>query len=155
MTLASTTGCPPGTLEDPERFEDAGDPTCPIGYDVPRDLFKKKCVDLCHDDNDPDAELDLETAGVASRLIGVASTDKDCGARLLIDPASPDQSFLLEKLENKSPQCGEQMPNTLKKASQGEIDCVRQWVYGLVGGGSDSGAGGTAGSAGADSGGGD
>lgn len=149
---AAIAGCPPGSLEDPERFLDGGpgggSATCPTGYDVPSDLFAKKCVDLCHDDSDPDGALDLKSADPASRMIGVPSSDGDCATRLLIDPANPEQSFLIEKLTSKSPQCGDQMPDTLTKATASEIECVRQWVYGLVGSGTDSGAGGSAGAAG-------
>lgn len=145
---AGVAGCPPGSLEDPERFLDGGagggSATCPTGYDVPKDLFAKKCVELCHDDSDPDGALDLKSANPASRMIGVASSDGDCATRLLIDPANPEQSFLIEKLTSKSPQCGDQMPDTLSKATASEIECVRQWVYGLVGGG-DSGAAGSGG----------
>ena len=38
--------------------------SAPPGYDVPKDLFAKKCVNLCHDSTEPDGELDLEKTGV-------------------------------------------------------------------------------------------
>jgi len=147
---AAVVGCPPGTLEDPDRFIDAST-TCPPGYDVPKDLFAKRCVQNCHSKKDKKGKLDLESPDVASRLIGVPSGNADCAVHLLIDPADPDQSYLLEKLEDSSPACGKQMPNTPKKATAAERDCVRQWVSGLVG--ADSGAGGAAGASASDSGG--
>ena len=64
---------------------------------------------------------------------------------MLIDPANPEQSFLIEKLTKSNPQCGEQMPNSKFRATATEIACVKLWVQSLVGSGSDSGAAGSGG----------
>ena len=153
-------GCPPGSLEDPERFLDASAPdasaSCPPGFDVEKDLFAKSCTSsLCHDDTDGGGKLNLLSPGVAARLVGVPSSDGSCGSRLLIDPTTPEQSFLLEKLTSSTPACGERMPNGPTPLPAAQIECVKVWIYGLVGSGNDSGSGGAAGGGGAtDSGGG-
>jgi hypothetical protein len=75
------------------------------------------------------ADLDLVSPCVADRLIGVAST---CNGKLLVDPARPSSSFLLEKLETTKPECGgASMPfGALLPASN--IACVTRWVNAVV-----------------------
>lgn len=136
-------GCPPGSLEDPERFRDAGAaPSCD-SFDVEKDFFQQKCVDGCHDGTSAQTTLNLSKLGVGSTLVGKNAAEPGCESRLLIDPADPDKSYLLEKLVSPTPQCGEQMPNSSDEATAAEIECVKQWIYGLVGGGpADSGGAG-------------
>jgi hypothetical protein len=150
-------GCP-GTLDDPSAFETVQLEPCPSGYDVEKDLFQSTCAaSACHDSTDAAGTLDLGSPGVASRLIGVAASDPKCKSRLLIDPNSPDKSFLIEKLEKAKPQCGVQMPNGSKPLGGDVIQCVVDWVHAHVGntdggleGGGDGEAGPEAGDAGAD-----
>ncbi len=82
LLLAVTILCTacPGTLEDPARFLGADDPAA---CDVPR-LFQQSCAGgICHSPGDPAAGLDLVSADVACRIVGVASGSpraRDCGA---------------------------------------------------------------------------
>jgi hypothetical protein len=144
--LASVTRCA-GTLEDPGRFADAGkgvaaedaggspgaasDATpaaaedvttsCP---DVPQAVFLPNCTSAgCHNAQDKEQGLDLQSPDVAARLINVSSSE---GAGLLIDPAAPASSVLYTKL-TPNPPFGAQMPT--KGALDGAtIACDLSWI---------------------------
>jgi hypothetical protein len=105
-------------------------------------IFAAKCAStVCHDSSSPQAGLDLSVANLQSVLVGVASADSDCSDRLLIDPNDVGNSFLLEKLENSVPECGDPMPygSVLPPA---DVACIRQWVESLGTGGPPTGDGG-------------
>src|SRR5688572_32827920 len=75
------------------------------------EVFGRACsAAACHDSESPTGGLDLASPDVGTRLVGVASTDPMCTDRDLVDLANPDNSFLLEKVELTSPQCGALMP---------------------------------------------
>lgn len=134
-------GCP-GTLDDPDSFRPCTAET------VPTVLFPKACGNsLCHDSSNPEAELDLRSPDVASRLVNVPSVDTACETRLLIDPNNPDNSFLIEKLTQSKPECGDPMPAAGSLSDQ-EIQCVKDWVTSVVGGSGTGGGGGSSGAAG-------
>jgi hypothetical protein len=166
-------GCP-GTLDDPDRFLDAG-PAIGVGGDggggggngtggapcgnVEQEIFLKTCAtSLCHHDGSSGKEiaggLDLTPPGVAARLVGkqpncvecLATALPECEGSLLIDPADPSASYLLQKLLRKTPLCGDQMPPPLGP-TQEMIACVEQWVRDVAntGPGGSAGAGGGAG----------
>jgi hypothetical protein len=140
--IAACAGCP-GTLEDPGRFADASDidaltPTSPLQQDaasapgtdaascpdVPTAIFETTCAKAsCHDSKDKAQGLDLQSSGVASRLVGVQATE---GSGLLIDPTWPSRSILYEKLTT-TPPFGARMPlsGSLDDAA---IACVLAWV---------------------------
>ena len=120
--LASAlSGCP-GTIEDSSRFQGS----CREAIDVPTAIFVARCGDsICHDAQNPSAELDLVSPNAERRLVGVRSTQ--CPSRLRIDRADPDQSFLLEKLERDDPECGDRMP-VGEPLTRDQIACVREWV---------------------------
>jgi hypothetical protein len=82
----------------------------------------------------PQEGLDLGSPGLAARLVGGAAKSKGCEARLLIDPSDIAKSFLLEKLETPSPECGAQMP-LVGDFSPVDLACVQSWVAALVAGG--------------------
>lgn len=134
---ALSSGCP-GELEDPQRFiVGSTSTTCETGLDVERDLFAARCgASGCHGATDPSADLDLASPGVASRLVGVASSG--CGSALLIDPANPTGGVLLDKLT--LPQCGARMPLLDDALAPDELACVRGWVAFVAGAGDGMGA---------------
>jgi hypothetical protein len=113
-------GCA-GELESPERFAD-----CAPGF--VEQLFQEGCSGGgdCHDSSEPEADLDLVTAGQGARLLGVASVQEECGGAPLIDPAGGDH-LLLQKLDD-GPPCGARMPFGEAKLSAREIECVRRWI---------------------------
>ncbi len=143
--LLSTAACP-GTLPDAAAFLDPGDAggavitpsdaaavateaaaACP---DVPT-LLAQTCGAVgCHDSTTRAEGLDLASADVASRLVGVPASE---GAGLLIDPASPAKSVIYTKLL-ASPPFGARMP-TVMALDQATILCVLEWVTAEVSGG--------------------
>lgn len=133
-----------GSLDHRERFLDGGDTgssvdtggrTCMPGYDVPRDLFARSCNNAgCHDST-ASGGLNLQSANVASRLVGVHAMTPGCTDRLLIDPADLSRSFLIVKLGTPPSMCGSRMPLGGTPLTQAEIDCVYVWAANLVGGG--------------------
>jgi hypothetical protein len=129
LTLASAlSGCP-GTIEDKSRFQGR----CRDPIDVQTEILLPRCGDsICHDAQNPEANLDLISPNVERRLVGVRATQ--CTQRLRIDPAMPELSFLLEKLERDDPECGDRMPVREQPLSRNEIACVRDWVEELAAG---------------------
>lgn len=87
--------------------------------------FKDRCaLSGCH--NDGAAQVDLESDGVESRLIGkTASATGQCEDRIFVTTdGSP--SLLVQKLED-SPPCGTKMPIGVS-LSAAEIECINDWV---------------------------
>jgi len=124
-------GCP-GAIDDPAPFVaarlDSGAPParCPEGVSVTRDLFIPHCATAgCHDTDTQLINLDLESPGVAARLIGRRAAA--CGQRALVDPNDPERSALLLKLR-AAPPCGDRMPLGTPALSNEEIACVRAWI---------------------------
>lgn len=101
-------------------------------------VFARRCgTSACHSGDLPAGGLDLKSAGLPARLVGVASTSVGCESRLLVDPSDTSKSFILEKLENTMPQCGEQMPLVGQLTGE-ELACIQTWVAAL--GSGDGGA---------------
>ncbi len=146
--IAAIAGCA-GNLEDPGRFADGGagpgaasddaasatdaalrdtgaaaTPDAAACGDVPQTVFLPSCTSAgCHNAQDKEQGLDLQSPNPASRLIGVPSSE---GQGLLIDPSSPAQSVLYTKL-SANPPFGGQMPpkGALDDAT---IACVLSWI---------------------------
>ena len=122
-------GCP-GAIDDPApfvaaRLDASASARCPDGVSVGA-LFAQRCATAgCHDATTQLINLDLQTPGVASRLIGRRAAA--CGGRSLADPADPDRSALLLKLL-PSPPCGDRMPVGSPAFSADEVACVRAWI---------------------------
>ncbi len=132
-------GCP-GTLEDKERFLVDGAMTGNGGCgDVPTRIFVPSCGGIgCHGVTAPQQGLDLESPGVAARVIGVRA--KVCSG-LLADPANPDGSLIYGKLLDPPP-CGARMPLARPSLSLADIECVKAWIVARPSGGSPGGDGG-------------
>ena len=128
-------GACPGELQDPERFVGGGGACDDL--EVEATLLPASCGGgACHGSGDSPADgLDLESAGLAGRLVGVASR---CEDRILVDPGNPEASYFLEKLK-PAPSCGAQMPLARVPLTDRELDCLTDWVVGLVGDGPDAG----------------
>jgi hypothetical protein len=139
--VAAISGCA-GTLEDPQRFLQAavesdagvaeeGQPSpasdgaaggnCP---DIPG-LFAQTCTAAsCHSSMTKSQGLDLQSPNLAMRLVGVSATE---GPGLLIDPSSPSQSILYEKLSSPPP-FGAQMPLGAAPLDSATMACVLAWI---------------------------
>jgi hypothetical protein len=129
--VAACVGCP-GSLEDPSRFSDAAG-SCP---DVPTAVFQTTCSSTsgCHSATDKQLGLDLQSPGVAARLIGVHPMG---GPGLLIDPSNPAVSVVYTKL-TATPPFGARMPFGQTPLDDATIACVLQWITVQV---TDGGAG--------------
>jgi len=127
------TGCP-GTLTDKERFlVDGGagplDATTETATgacgDVVTRIFQPQCGNTgCHGALAPQQGLDLVTAGVAARVVGVSGTE--CPGTLA-NPASPETSLLYTKLSSHPP-CGAQMPLAQPPLASADQACVLAWI---------------------------
>jgi hypothetical protein len=136
-----------GTLEDPGRFSEggtagadgggssggsdggaAGDQGAPPGDggcpDIPT-LFVSTCTASgCHNPSDKAQGLDLQSPNVATRLVGVCSTESKGE---LIDPTNPSASLIYTKL-TASPPFGARMPFLQTPLSAATIACVLTWA---------------------------
>ncbi|MEP7052450.1 MAG: hypothetical protein ABJB12_18935 [Pseudomonadota bacterium] len=143
-------GCP-GRLSDKERFlvdagdwdgdVDAGTDAC---GDVVRRIFIPSCGGTgCHSAMAPQQGLDLESPGVASRIVGVIA--KGCPVKLA-DPANPNGSLMYQKLL-PNPPCGSQMPLARAPLSDADAACVFNWIVAQGGASAGNPSGGGAGRA--------
>jgi hypothetical protein len=145
--MAVVGGCP-GSLDNKEDFLDGGLTTSsasgstgtgavdPCG-DVPADILAAKCGgNGCHGTKNPQNDLDLESPGVAARVVGVAA--KLCPGTLA-KPSDPESSILYTKLLETN-LCSSRMPLARPPLSQKEIDCVKIWI-GKQGAGTTSSSG--------------
>lgn len=76
---------------------------------------------------------DLISPGVIGRLLDVPSGI--CNGALYIDSANPAGSYMLDKIHNAMPACGEQMPYTMPVLNATQAQCVDDWVAWVAGGG--------------------
>jgi hypothetical protein len=139
VTLFAALGCP-GTLADKERFlvdatavdaagadsavTEAGDDATACG-DIGARIFQAQCGSSgCHGALAPQEGLDLVSAGVAARVVGVAG--QECSGTLA-DPAMPEASLLYTKL-SANPPCGAQMPLARPPLSGADTACLLAWI---------------------------
>jgi hypothetical protein len=98
--------------------------------DVAMQYLAPNCTfPVCHDGQSSNP-LDLLGPGLPGRLVGRASTSLKCSGLLYIDPAAPEQSLLLRKLDPNRP-CGERMPPAAM-ATDAERACLLQWIRAAV-----------------------
>jgi hypothetical protein len=121
--VAACVGCP-GSLEDPGRFTSANS-SCP---DVPQAIFKQTCSATagCHSATDKQLGLDLQSANVASRLVGIKAMGGG-GVDYLVDPTNPSKSVIYTKL-TAFPPFGARMPFSETPLDDATIACVLQWI---------------------------
>ncbi len=114
--------------------------------DAPTTVLAARCTNTaCHDADAPAAGLDLQSAGVAQRLMGVTSS---CANHVLVVAGDPASSYLMDKIGG-APACGGLMPPTGTLDTE-EVGCVQGWITSLAGsgGGDTTGGGGTGGGGG-------
>lgn len=92
---------------------------------VPTAVFGARCTNnLCHNAHDMIVSLDLQSPGIAARLMGVPALEDPTSC--ILDPYDPDRSYLLVKLE-PNPPLGSEMPFG-SSLSAAQIACVKQWI---------------------------
>ena len=125
-------GCP-GGLDNCEDFNAcAGGGGGSTGVTVEL-VFQVNCGNaVCHDADQPAAMLDLVSPNVASRTVGVNSTDPNCGSDIIVIAGDPIESYMMKKILNEPGICGGQMPiGTILDAE--DTDVIRQWILDLGG----------------------
>ena len=129
LTVAALVCCScAGELTNPSRFLDDQGDACADMDVVAEILAADTCSNSgCHDVDAPAAGLDLQSPGVAARLLDVASNN--CSDRLLIDSGNRGTGYFLESLE-QTPSCGSQMPIGAPLSAE-QIGCLQAWVEGL------------------------
>jgi hypothetical protein len=100
---------------------------------VPQTVFAASCEGSnCHSAATHQYDLDLQSPGVASRLVNQPSLEAlqpdGVTPYKLIDPNNPMQSYILLKVELKQPPAGAQMPNLGAMISPSLITCLQDWV---------------------------
>ena len=121
------------TPED-EPADASSDGDVPVeGCDMTAILRKNACSSGgCHGEQ-PQGGVDLLSPGIEQRLVGVASTTGACAGRLLVDPAQPEESLILQLIDPvsfaKADHCGVMMPfGSRAGVSAGDLSCFQQWV---------------------------
>ena len=90
-------------------------------------LFSMRCgIKGCHGPGESEGQVDLASANVEERLIGVDSKTMKCEGRALVATDGGD-SLLLQKVSGSQPPCGMPMPYG-GKLSTDELKCVTDWV---------------------------
>jgi hypothetical protein len=117
---------------------DAGAPI--TGCDAAQAIFQTHFCTLagaCHDANGSAANLDLATNGWEARLVGgtpkgggvgVPSTCGGFGRVYLFPGSYPARGLFLDKLFEKTPPCGAQMPNLPPLLDASERECIQRWA---------------------------
>ncbi len=128
---AGTDAGPPGSVEAGE-FGPGG--SCDIQALLA--LPENGCTNAgCHGEHFQ-GNLDLLSAGVDQRLLGVASQSEACGGELLVDPESVDNSLLLRLIDPvrfKSAPCGVMMPfGSQTGVSATSLRCFERWVTAIA-----------------------
>ena len=94
---------------------------------VPTAIFGASCEGTsCHNSRDHNYDLDLQSPGVAARLVNQPSLE--IGTLFLIDPNNWMQSYILLKVEESMPPAGTQMPQQGAKLTSTQIGYLQQWV---------------------------
>jgi hypothetical protein len=98
---------------------------CPAGLDA-LSILVQRCGS-CHGARTPTKGLDVASAGVVARLVGVKSA---CNGRPFLDPAAPSSasSYFIQKLDGAVAGCGVQMPFGAPALNRDERACLEEWA---------------------------
>ncbi len=122
---------------------EGGAGVCPTGVtDVHRDLITPKCATAsCHSTAARAGALDLQSANLGSRLIGVAATSAACAPRALVTINGGTVDGVFFGRLQATPSCGLAMPLGLPTLTAQEVDCLKDYVRTLTSAPSDAGSG--------------
>ncbi len=94
-------------------------------------IFDATCTTaFCHDSQGMSGGLVLEAGQSYANLVGVEPTNPAAleAGLLRVDPGDPDNSFILIKLDDPSPEEGSRMPLGLPPLSASEVQLIRAWI---------------------------
>ena len=129
LLCGAIVGCTAGSGEDLDisgrPLSEGGDmPLAPTLASVQANVFNPSCI-VCHSGAGAPQGLRLDAANSFTNLVGV--TSRQDSSFLRVDPANPDLSYLIHKLEGTA-SVGEQMPLGGPPIPQSTINFVRQWI---------------------------
>jgi len=133
------TGAGGSSSGNPDAGHDAG--AVPLSCDNSMLVLENNCIG-CHSMSDGPfvGGLDLETAGVAQRLVGkptatmTATNQAMCAGKgnLLNRGTLPAKGILIDKINQLPGVCGNPMPLGGAKLQPEDLDCLQAWANGLV-----------------------
>lgn len=88
-------------------------------------VLLQRCAQ-CHGEGRPAAGVSLEWVDFPQSLINVRSSQVD--TLFLVEPGSPDRSYLVWKLEGHEDIFGNRMPTGPKGLPEGQLLMVRHWI---------------------------
>lgn len=127
LLLAVLTACGGGSSTGPEPDPDpdpAPVPDRPVSFseDI-QPIFNGNCaVSGCHDSGTQESGVNLTSYDAALGSSGIQY------GRDIIDPGSPSNSPIVDKISNEDPQFGERMPLNRQPLSDAEIDSIIAWI---------------------------
>ncbi len=122
--VVSLTACP-GSLANWDAYGDGG-----VVTKDAETILADNCTVGCHNATQKQADLDLLSPDVASRVVDKNATGIGCTNRILVVAGDPDSSYLIDKVLNVPGICGGQMP-VVGSLSGDEIETLRQWIVDL------------------------
>lgn len=82
----------------------------------------------CHKGVMPQQGMDLSAGNAYGEIVGVAASECNDG-RLRVSPGKPDQSYLLDKIQNKDLCSGTKMPK-LSSLPAASVETIANWICG-------------------------
>lgn len=95
-----------------------------FGTEIALGRKRGKCT-FCHY---PGSSTGLDILAVFDSTTGLVGADSVLSTKLRVAPGSPDQSFLVEKIEQANPSAGAQMPLHHERLSASEVGILRRWI---------------------------
>tara|TARA_B100001964_G_C14120713_1_gene548179 strand:+ start:196 stop:738 length:543 start_codon:yes stop_codon:yes gene_type:complete len=139
LTLLATTvacGAGDGTTLDKEGRYFAHPDASPLASKYGSITFEPRFTEIstrffgsfcsCHLSPNPPKGLSLDGTDAYDLLVEVPSSGRS--NRILVVPGSPDESYLIHKLEGEPDISGRQMPRNRPARPQSEIEILRAWI---------------------------
>jgi hypothetical protein len=76
----------------------------------------------------PESPTGMNILAVFDAKTGLVGADSNLSTKLRVAPGAPEDSFLVEKLEQSMPSGGAQMPLQPERLSAAEVDTLRTWI---------------------------
>ena len=125
LLLVAITACGGGSSTGPEPDPDPPpNPDRPVSFseDI-QPIFNGNCaVSGCNDSGTQENGVNLSSYDAALNSVGV-----NYGTEI-IDPGSPNNSPIVDKISNEDPEFGERMPLNRQPLSDAEIDSIIAWI---------------------------
>jgi len=99
-----------------------------LSFEKAKEIFSRHCI-TCHGGLVPAQQLSLESEDIISYTVNVNSMEKT--DLKIIDPANPQNSYLLMKIKNDKNISGKPMPLKKEPLREEEIKTIEAWISGL------------------------